>query len=279
MNDRIRQMILGLGTFGTGTALLYLDVNPLLLVLTDTVVGVGMLFAAGSIRVGDLRLPRKGAAGEGPAPAAAGLAAGPEGETPHGIRASLGRMGGTLRPSFGLHGKGKEEKETEQKKMDLMLDSALVGQSRRIISLAEGQGGSPAGAPAAIATPPAGQDPLGELAGADIPAQLLEVVSPDEEDSAEGGAPVQSKLPAPGTLSSASLPQPEEERAEPRVDVLKLADGGVGADDLLTALRLEAMKEKTKDDSSLLRDLKGVRVTGRQLLDELDTVLKEIKGR
>jgi hypothetical protein len=81
-------------------------------------------------------------------------------------------------------------------------------------------------------------------------------------------------------MPSVSLPQPgEEERTEPQVDVLKLADGGIGADDLLSALRFEAMKEKKKDDSSLLRDLKGVKVTGRQLLDELDDVLKEMKGR
>ena len=41
MHKIIRQMILGFGTFGTGTALLYLDVNPYLLILTDTVVGSG----------------------------------------------------------------------------------------------------------------------------------------------------------------------------------------------------------------------------------------------
>jgi hypothetical protein len=39
------------------------------------------------------------------------------------------------------------------------------------------------------------------------------------------------------------------------------------------------MREKKKDDSSLLRNLKGVKVTGRELLDELGTVVREIRGR
>ncbi len=272
MNERIRQMILGLGTFGTGTALLYLDVNPLLLILTDTVVGVGMLFAAGSISVGDLHIPRRGAQAE--------LATGPEGTTaPHGIRASLGKMGGSLKPAVGVLGKGKEEKEAEKKKIDLMLDSALVGQSRRIISLAEGQEGSTAAVAAAMETPAPDQDPFEDLSGSDIPTQLLEEVSPEEELSVPGETSVKPEIQVPGEIPSVSLPQPDEEGAEPQVDVLKLADGGIGADDLLSSLRREAMKEKKKDDMSLLRDLKGVKVTGRQLLEELGTVLKEMKGR
>jgi hypothetical protein len=280
MNERIRQMILGLGTFGTGTALLYLDVNPLLLILTDTVVGVGMLFAAGSIRVGDLHIPRRGAPGKGSGTMEAESATGPEGTTaPHGIRASLGRMGGTLKPAVGVLGKGKEEKEAEKEKTDLMLDSALVGQSRRIISLAEGQGGSTAAVAAAIETPAPDQDPFQDVSGSDIPTQLLEEVSPEEELSVPGETSVKPEVQVPGEIPSVSLSQPEEEGAEPQVDVLKLADGGIGADDLLSSLRLEAMKEKKKDDSSLLRDLRGVKVTGRQLLDELNTVLQEMKGR
>ncbi|HVP25278.1 MAG TPA: hypothetical protein VMS81_04780 [Methanomicrobiales archaeon] len=268
MNDKIRQMILGLGTFGTGTALLYLDVNPLLLILTDTVVGVGMLFAAGSLSVKDLKIRKgmPGEPGEGAA-AASGPVAALEGETPsHGLAASLGRMGGSLKPSF-LSPKPKEEQKAEEEKIDLMLDSALVGQSRRIISLAEGQGGAGGAITATAGTAAAEPDPLQELTGADIPTQLLEEVSPEEED-----------IPVPGG-GAAAFPKPGEEPAEPRADVLNLSDGGIGADDLLTALRAEATKEKKKDDSSLLRNLKGVKVTGRQLLDELDGVLKQMKGR
>jgi len=39
------------------------------------------------------------------------------------------------------------------------------------------------------------------------------------------------------------------------------------------------MREKARDDTSLYRDLKGVRVTGRQLLEELDSLVKEIRER
>ena len=281
MNDRIRQMILGLGTFGTGTALLYLQVNPLLLILTDTVVGVGMLFAAGSISVEDFRIPQKEVPGGEQGTATAGPATGAKGTAaPHGIRASLGRIGGSLKPTFGVIGKKAEEKEAEKKKIDLMLDSALVGQSRRIISLAEGQGASAAAVAAALGSPVSNQDLLQDFTGTDIPTQLLAEVSTEEDLAIPGEEPLKSGVPAPGEIPSASLPQPdEEERADPQVDVLKLADGGIGADDLLSALRFEAMKEKKKDDTSLLRDLRGVKVTGRQLLDELDDVLKEMKGR
>jgi hypothetical protein len=281
MNERIRQMILGLGTFGTGTALLYLDVNPLLLILTDTVVGVGMLFAAGSIRVGDLRIPRRGAPGGEQGTATAGPAASAEAAAaPHGLRASLGRMGGSLKPTIGMIREGRHGKEADKEKIDLLLDSALVGQSRRIISLAEGKGASAATVAAALETPVQDQDLLQGFSGTDIPTQLLEEVSPEEELEGTGETSGGPGVLAPGEIPSAALPQPgEDERAEPQVDVLKLADGGIGADDLLSALRHEAMKEKKKDDSSLLRNLKGVKVTGRQLLDELDGVLKEMKGR
>jgi len=191
-------------------------------------------------------------------------------------------MGGSLRPAFGMIGKGKEEKEAEQKKIDLMLDSALVGQSgqsRRIISLAEGRGGSAAAVAAALENPVSDQDLLQDLNGTDIPAQLLEEVSPEEDLAIPGETPGKPGAPAPVEIPSGSLPQPDDEEKAGQADVLKLADGGVGADDLLSALRFEAMREKKKDDSSLLRNLKGVKVTGRQLLDELDGVLKEMKGR
>jgi hypothetical protein len=278
MHKIIRQMILGFGTFGTGTALLYLDVNPYLLVLTDTVVGIGMLFAAGSLTVSDLHLKRTGVPGEKPVTGAGSLPA-ERGEGLHGLRASLGKFGGSLKPAFGVMGKGKEEKEAEKKKIDLMLDSALVGQSRRIISLAEGQRGSPAAVAAGVENTAPEQDLLQDLSASDIPTQLLEDVSPEDELSVPGETPVKPGIQVPGEVQSAALPQPDEEGMEPQVNVLSLADGGLGADDLLSALRLEAMKEKKKDDTSLLRDLKGVKVTGKQLLEELDSLVNEIRGR
>jgi hypothetical protein len=189
-------------------------------------------------------------------------------------------MGGSLKPTIGMIREGRHGKEAEKEKIDLMLNSALVGQSRRIISLAEGQGASTAAVAAALESPVQDQDLLQGFSGTDIPTQLLEEVSPEEELEGTGETSGGPGVLAPGEIPSAALPQPEEEeRGELQVDVLKLADGGIGADDLLSALRHEAMKEKKKDDSSLLRDLRGVKVTGRQLLDELDDVLKEMKLR
>jgi hypothetical protein len=283
MNERIRQMVLGLGTFGTGTALLFLNVNPLLLVLTDSVVGVGMLFAAGSITKDDFRIPQKTVSAAGESAATGAPPATPAGEEkpPKGLMASLGKMGGALKPSFV---KGKKEQEEEQEKIDLMLDSALVGQSRRIINLAEGGAATPAGLSAALGSPGQAGDALGDLEGADIPAHLLEeVTGEDGEEGPTGLAPGRPALPGAGGFPVVPAVTPEEFNSEEpggaRGDVLQLTDGGLGADDLLSALKLEGMREKKKDDSSLLRNLKGVKVTGRELLDELGTVVREIRGR
>jgi hypothetical protein len=272
-------MILGFGTFGTGTALLYLDVNPYLLILTDTVVGVGMLFAAGSLTVNDLHLKRRGLPGEGPVTEAGSLPADGT-ERSHGLRASLGKLGGSLTPAFGMIGKGKEEKEAENKKIDLMLDSALVGQSKRLISIAEGRGGAaPGPAAPALGAPQHEENLLQEFSGAGIPTPFLD----DEGTEEEGSTPQQGGLepgePVRKEVSPATLLGPEEGKEEAQVNVLSLADGGLGADDLLSALRLEAMKEKNQDDTSLLRNLKGVKVTGKQLVEELDSLVKQMRGR
>ena len=278
MHKTIRQMILGFGTFGTGTALLYLDVNPYLLVLTDTVVGVGMLFAAGSLTVSDLHLKRKGVPGEGPITKAERLSAdGTEGS--HGLLASLGKVGGTLKPAIGRLSKGKEEKKAHTKEIDEALDTALVGQSNRLVSIAEGQRPAPGSAGTAVETRKYDEDLLQELSGAGTPTQFLD----DEEMEEEVNAPQQGAQgpgePVREEVRPANLLEAEEAKEEAQVNVLSLADKELGADDLLSALRLEAMKEKKKDDTSLLRDLKGVKVTGKQLLDELDSLVKEIRGR
>jgi hypothetical protein len=177
-------------------------------------------------------------------------------------------------------GKGKEEKEAEKKKIDLMLDSALVGQSRRIISLAEGQRGPPAAGAAGAEAPVQTQDLLQDFSASDISMQLLEDASAEEDLSAPGEMPVKPGLKVPDEVKTGPLSQQEEEEGvEPQVDALSLADEGLGADDLFSALKFEALREKKKDDSSLLRDLKGVKVTGKQLLEELDSLVREIRGR
>jgi hypothetical protein len=276
MRKTVRQMILGLGTFGTGTALLYLEVNPYLLVLADTVVGVGMLFAAGSLSMDDLRLPLKGSPAKGAATDAANTAIDEKGEA-HGPRDSMGRIGGPLQPSIGGLATGKEAKEAHAKEIDQMLDTTLAGQSRRLISIAEGQGtaSTPAQATGAEQTP---EDLLQGLSGTQIPAGFS-----DDEEVEEGTRTPAREPPKPGTSREEVRPIPRQEYGEAgegvQAEVLSVTNGSLGADDLLSALRLEAMKEKRKDDTSLLRDLKGVKVSGRQLLDELDSLVRELRGK
>ena len=277
MHKTIRQMILGFGTFGTGTALLYLDVNPYLLILTDTVVGIGMLFAAGSLTVEDLHLTRKGTPGGGPAAGAVSPPAGAA-EEPHGLLASLGKLGESLRPSPGRPGAGKEGGEVHAEEIDRMLDTALIGESKRLISIAEGRGTSPGPAPTSTEPAAPGRDLLQEVSEAGIATAF-----PGEEGAEEEGTDLQGgvKPPAPvmEEVSPAALTEPEEVRGGVQAEILPLGEGGTGADDLLSALRLEAMKEKKKDDTSLLRDLKGVKVSGKELLEELDNLVREIRRR
>ena len=277
MHKTIRQVILGLGTFGTGTALLYLEVNPYLLVLTDTVVGIGMLFAAGSLSVSDLGLGRGQGARESAAPAGT-TATPPQAPTgaPRGLLASLGKFRSPLKPAMEQVTMGKEEKEVKVKEIDRMLDTALAGQSRRLISIAEGQGAlaGPAVAGAGAVPVPEGE-PLDEFA-APVPD---EEGAEEEDQAAQPGTPAPAALPLEEVSPASVLLGHEEGKDEAQVEVLPVADEGLGADDLLTALRREAMREKARDDTSLYRDLKGVRVTGRQLLEELDSLVKEIRER
>ncbi|HMA04655.1 MAG TPA: hypothetical protein VKO45_01885 [Methanomicrobiales archaeon] len=272
MHKTVRQMILGLGTFGTGTALLALEVNPYLLVLADTVVGVGMLFAAGSLTVDDLHLRRsatpvkEGLIDEIATPAGGGPEKSP------GPTDSLGKLGGAL----GHLGRGKEQRETRAKEIDKMLDTTLAGQSRRLISLAEGQGAVPGAAGATAGAPKIEEDLLQGISGGAISDQFPGDEADEEDEMATPARELLSTV-APGSGAAAGESGRATEGA--RADVLSLSDAALGSDDLLSALRLEAMREKKKDDTSLLRNLKGVRVTGRQLLDELDSLVREMRGR
>lgn len=274
MNRLLRQTALGFGTFGTGCALLALNVNPYLLVITDAMVGVGMLFAAGSLSVNDLPLKRRGETNEG-------AAAGPEGvagdadEIPSGLLASLGKLKASVKSAPG--GKGKEGKEAQVKEIDRMLDATLAGGSKRLISLAEGQGAAPLAGRASAA---AGHEEnlLDEFSKAEIGAPF------GDEEEGEGVMPGQAAPAAAGPASlqeagTAPLPGLGEIRdAAARADAAPEPED-LDADDLLSALRREAMKEKKKDDTSLLRDLQGVKVSGRQLLDELDSLVRDMRGR
>ena len=270
MHKTVRQMILGLGTFGTGTALLALEVNPYLLVLADTVVGVGMLFAAGSVTVDDLHLRR------GAVPKKEGLideiaTPGREAEKSPGPGDSLGKLGGAL----GHLGIGKAGKDARTKEIDQMLDTALAGQSKRLISLAEGQGTSPGSPAAPAAAPKMEEELLQGFSGGAISAQF-----PEDEPEDEEGTPARDVL-KPAVPGAAAGPGGGADAVQggKGAEVLSLSDAALGADDLLSALRLEAMREKKKDDTSLLRNLKGMKVTGKQLLEELDSLVREMRGR
>jgi len=290
MNRILRQTVLGFGTFGTGCALLALSVNPYLLVLTDTVVGVGMLFAAGSVTVNDLPLKRHGTPGDAAAAVPGGAPEAPE-EIPSGLKASLGKLKGSLKSPSAV--KGKEAQEDRVKEIDRMLDTTLAGQSKRLISLAEGQGGAPgkaATAPAAAAAAPA-QAPAATAPGQedDLLQEFskTEVGSPFGDAAEPAGGPGLPGLAAPAGLAalvqearpaSTALPGGPAEGA-PQANAISFGQEDLGADDLLSALRLEALKEKKKDDTSLVRDLRGVKVTGTQLLDELNSLVSDMRGR
>ncbi|MDD1656497.1 MAG: hypothetical protein LUO87_03875 [Methanomicrobiales archaeon] len=55
------------------------------------------------------------------------------------------------------------------------------------------------------------------------------------------------------------------------------SEPGGTMDDLLATLKADAVRVKRSDDSSLLRNLKGVRVQGKELVDDLSALLKELR--
>ena len=48
-------------------------------------------------------------------------------------------------------------------------------------------------------------------------------------------------------------------------------------DDLMAALKEESVRVKKRDDSNLLRGMKGVTVQGMELVDELTALLKNLR--
>jgi hypothetical protein len=170
------------------------------------------------------------------------------------------------------------EKKAVESEIDQMLDTALGGQSKKLISIAEGQGTASPAAPGAAAAAKPGEDLLQGLSRDGIAIPSLEDEGAGEEESHLPPGSPEPKSPLK-TVAPAPLQEYEEGRGEAAGDVLSLTGGEGGADDLLTALRLEAMKEKKKDDTSLIRDLRGMKVTGKQLLDELDSLVREMRGR
>jgi hypothetical protein len=52
---------------------------------------------------------------------------------------------------------------------------------------------------------------------------------------------------------------------------------GGSMDDLMAALKRDAVHVKKRDDNSLLRNMKGVTVHGKELVDELTALLKKLR--
>jgi hypothetical protein len=52
---------------------------------------------------------------------------------------------------------------------------------------------------------------------------------------------------------------------------------GGSMDDLMAALKADAVHVRKRDDNSLLRDMKGVTVRGKELVDELTALLKKLR--
>jgi hypothetical protein len=198
-----------------------------------------------------------------------------EAKEPHGFRASLGRLTGSLRPSPGRLGMGKEEREAHTKEIDRMLDAAVIGQSNRLISIAEGQKTASMAAVPATGTAQQGADLLEDISAAGMATPFADEEGTEEETTPQKGREVSPS----GGGAPAPLLDTEEGKEDGQADTLTISEGELGADDLLSALRLEAMKEKKRDDTSLLRDLKGMKVTGKQLLEELDTLVRDLRGR
>jgi hypothetical protein len=60
--------------------------------------------------------------------------------------------------------------------------------------------------------------------------------------------------------------------------MISFATGSCGSmDDLLAALKEESVRVKRRDDSNLLRGMKGVTVQGMELVDELTALLKNLR--
>jgi hypothetical protein len=119
----------------------------------------------------------------------------------------------------------------------------------------------------------------------------------EEMDGLPGGIPLVGKpgmtppLPAAMTPHSvvevaamqeagpAVSPQAVKPPASPGdLEMISFATGSGGSmDDLMAALKEESVRVKRRDDSNLLRGMKGVTVQGMELVDELTALLKNLR--
>ncbi|RXE55285.1 hypothetical protein ABH15_10920 [Methanoculleus taiwanensis] len=121
-------------------------------------------------------------------------------------------------------------------------------------------------------------DAVGDILGGELgdldEIDLDEIEIEDESGSGAGGL-------------AAFIPEPEEpdeeeveEEEEPEdFDMVSFASGGLADDDLLAELKSDVKKRKAVEDVSLLRDLKGMKFSGKELADEMEDLLRAMRPK
>ncbi len=117
--------------------------------------------------------------------------------------------------------------------------------------------------------------------GEEIPRSLPTIDKNGKIPPRPAGMIPRPTLTVPGT-PEAGAPVPVQEIKAPaplggQEMISFTAEPGGSMDDLLAALKADAVRVKRSDDSSLLRNLKGVRVQGKELVDELSALLKQLR--
>jgi hypothetical protein len=91
-------------------------------------------------------------------------------------------------------------------------------------------------------------------------------------------ASVMEVAATPEAGPSASLQAMNTPSSPEDLEMISFASGsGTSMDELLAALKEESGRVKKRDDSNLLRGMKGVQVPGKELVDELTALLKNLR--
>ena len=139
---------------------------------------------------------------------------------------------------------------------------------------------SPAAATRAPETPPEGTFDIQFESGEGIPRPLPSLKKTSTPARPTGVAPA-SLVEVPGTPEARATVNVQEVKPPGKVGDQEMisfaAEPGGSMDDLLAALKADSVRVKRSDDTSLLRDMKGVTVYGKELVDELTTLLKKLR--
>ena len=139
---------------------------------------------------------------------------------------------------------------------------------------------SPAAATRAPETPPEDTFDIQFESGEGIPRPLPSLKKTSTPARPTGVAPA-SLVEVPGTPEARATVNVQEVKPPGKVGDQEMisfaAEPGGSMDDLLAALKADSVRVKRSDDTSLLRDMKGVTVYGKELVDELTTLLKKLR--